>query len=545
MNAASLAYNHIDTNAGGAPSGASDLLANTAITVGNTNYYLTWTVADYWHAASTVPPVTSASTAGVLEDEKLVTINVEWLSEQGISEAIALNTVIDSYSPSFTALSGKISPGGEGPKVGYTPLAAPDVVPVTLDIGGKKKESSKPVPDLSKKGYSTVVEFQAVTYTTDASTADSIAVRKEEFLTALCRCGTGSTPDTNYIWKGGFEWDDENKLLLDIAVSTPVSTIYGTDVNDGGGDAQDPICIICCRDSADVTGSDFKSCRMKRVDGIYRLYDPWQMIAFNIIPSSYFNTGTGASGEVSTNSVSGMTTMTQESNISLYSDYSISVVRNALSSIVVTSAVPASIDNSFDAYSTVNNYVNGAIDHKSFTMGEANNRELQVRALYIDIPLSDIYEGGLYTPTGVSAVPLDRIPFYENNFTQIVGWVPDVNVGENGGTTGDITLGNDYTENHDYVNSSCENPDHDTSAERTALARNHVTNEKFFYQGGGSTTECLDASRGEFYPIVAGVSTVVDSAMWDGNAGVVDFIDPLPAVSVVPAASDAIILSVP
>ena len=291
-------------------------------------------------------------------------------------------------------------------------------------------------------------------------------------------------------------------ILQDVTstISVTSSDYSATTVDAGGGDTPHFSCDTCCRDSADVSGSSFKACRMKRIDGIYRIYEPWKMIAFNIIPSSYFNTGTGASGATASNSLSGMDTATQASNISLYSEYVKSVVRNALSIIQATSAVS----------SFVNVIGASTIDHKKFTVsGDA--REYQVRSLYIDIPLSDIYEGGIYGPVaamGVSEVPLDRIPFFENNFTQVAGWAPDKD---------NLSFTSTYTTLHDAVaKAGC------TKATGPST-RNYVTNDEI-------VNTCEDViSRGVFNPIVAAslVPTTVSAVMFTSNDGVVDqFINP-------------------
>ncbi len=528
LTAASLAYSHIDDNKGGAPTGNFDLLAGN-ITVGNYDYTMNWDVTDYMHTAALTVPSVSTPPSGN-SDMKLVTVTVAWVDELGEAQDISLSTVIDAYAPALTAFSDNpTATGGEGPKVQYTPLSAPDVVPVTLDIGEKKKESSKPIPDVSKKGDSTVVEFQAITFTPNASAITSTAVRQEEFLTAVCNCKGGAS--TNSIIKGFFEWDPEDLILKDVASAVPVTPITKTAVDNSGGEAQHVACNACCRDAAD-TASTFKTCRMKRIDGIYRIYEPWKMIAYNIIPSSFFNTGTGASGATASNSLPGMTSSVQASNIALYSEYVKEVVRDALTAIQSTSTVPATIDTTFDVYvkgaSSVANFVNtvgaSTIDHKAFTVS-GDPRAYQVRALYIDIPPGDIYEGGDFTPTGVSAVPLDRVPFFENNFTQVAGWIPDINVGRDGANTGDQSFDSDYTEHHDDMdNNSCQQTDNPSGG------RNYVTNEEFFHQGGGTTTDCPDASRGLFHPIASapaaspqGVSTV----MFTSNDGIVDkLVDP-------------------
>jgi type IV pilus modification protein PilV len=531
-----ISYTHIADNAGGAALGSSDLLANTAIQVGNYSYNMVWDVTDYYHTADFAVPSTSApSPAPARSDLKEVILTVSWVDEQGDTQQVTLSTVIDAYAPALTAFSENPNNTGDiGPQVQYTPLAAPDVIPVTLDIGNKKKESSKPLPDLSKKGDSTVVSFETITYTDNLSTPDSTAVRQEEFETAACLCKGG--PSTTSIIKGEFEWDDEKEILVDAAstVSVSSSEYTKTVVDNSGGEDQDPNCTICCRDAADVTGTFYKACRLKRVDGVYRIYEPWKMIAFNIIPSSYFN----SASTPSSNSIEGMDAATQSDNIQLYSDYVISRVRAALTTWASTPAATITPDTNFatfvSASGAVANYVNtigaSTIDHTLFDVGSANHRQMQARAVYMDVPPNDIYQGGDYTPTGASAVPLDRAPFFEVNVTQLAGWIPDIDLGANGANTGDQSfIVTDYTLNHDDMDND-GNPTDGVSTncaqtDTPSAGRNYVTNEAFYKPGGGTTVTCLNASRGDFYPIVtATASTPPDTAsrMYTSNDGIVD-----------------------
>lgn len=529
-----IAYTHIADNKGGAPAGSSDLLANTTITVGNYNYSMVWDVTDYWHTADFAVPSTSAPTPTPdKSDLKEVTVTVSWVDELGDNQQVSLATVIDAYAPALTAFSDNPSSVGDvGPDVEYTPLAAPDVIPVTLDIGNQKKESSKPLPDLSKKGDSTAVTFQTVTYTDTLSAPGSTAVRQEDFKTLACLCKGG--PSTSSLQKATYEWNDEDEYIYDAASTISVSSSLYTKsvVDNGGGESQDPDCTICCRDGADVSGTFYKACRLKRVDGVYRIAEPWKLIAFNVIPSSYFN----SASTPSSNSIVGMDAATQSNNIQLYSDYVITRVRGALDTWALTPAATITPDTSFSTFvsasGAVANYVNviaaSTIDHTSFSVGSANHREIQARAVYMDVPPNDIYQSGAYTPSGVSAVPLDRVPFYEVNTTQLAGWITDEQLGATGTTTtGDIAFDTDYTDNHDdmdndgnpvnLVSSNCSQDD-------TPSGRNYTTNEAFYESGGGTTVTCINASRGDFYPLVttAASGTPVTSRVFTSNEGIID-----------------------
>lgn len=515
-----------------------EITSESAVTISdalsNTQFQLTTNlVGDYYYGAT---DFTAATTSGTgTPDFKVVEVLVTWTDIDNSSQQYKVKTVIDGYPPQFSSLKGNSTVGSSPPIIPYTPEAAPDVVPVTLDIGDKKKESSKPVPEVSKKGDSTTVSFETVTYN-NIDVVNNLAdtVKREDFLTAKCLCRNGPSSNSSQILEGSTTWSEQDLQLEDITDLVSVTPpINDTDVDNSGGELQAAECSICCRDGED-TASGFKSCRLKRIDGVYRIMDEWKMVAFNVIPSSYFNNGDDGDSD---DSLAAMDNTKQAANIARYSDYVISVLRNALGTIEAaadrqTAYESLSVDTSFNAYSDVNDYLTDGVDHTQMTVEStsladilndissaitptSNRRQLQVRAVYLDFPPEGIYESGLYDETDV---PLDRVPFFENNFTEVAGWIPDVNVGQDGAGTGDQTFDANYTDNHDDMDGAdCVNDDDPVTG------RNYVTNEDFFYASGGSTTDCsLIASRGMVYPFVS-ASQAVNTIMFTGNDGIVDF----------------------
>lgn len=552
-------YQEITTNVGGEfaansttvrrlPSGVVNAAALNLPT--NTQFTLGWTlVGNYYYNADLTPATTTNTSGAAVPDFKIVEVTVSWNDVNGPQQH-RLRTIIDGYSPLFTSQFGTANYGSVAPIVPYTPELAPEVVPVTLDIGDKKRESSKPVPEVSKKGFSTAVTFETVTYDNLInSVADT--VRREEFVTAKCRCGNLASSDNSIQIKGKTIWNDTLMQLEDttelISLATPIVL---TDVDDGGGEAQAPQCSIVCRQATDPASGVFKVARLKRINGVLRLYNDWQLVAFNIVPASYFNTGTGETLTAnSRNSLVAMDNTTQTENIARYSDYTISVVRNVLAQINGGNPLPA-VDTGFSAFSDVNNFDNdptitsGTLNHLRFIQGAANNRQLQARALYMDIPPAGAYSNSEGADFDANNIPLDRVPFYENNFTQLVGWIPDVLVGANGVNTGDInfTTPANYPTRHDEIRDCVSDPAPYNGIARIVsgrsypTTRNFVTNQQLTY--GNSFTECPNASRGLFYPITNNsaapqnypfVPSVTNAALIDisarifnGNNGIVD-----------------------
>ena len=333
----SVAYNHIASNEGG-------LIAHGSTMIGNINYELEWAVKDYYYSGTNTKATTTPSGAS-FPNFKMARIKAIWDSASSINNVVSFDTIIEAYKPSSTALDTSPTTGGTGPLIPYNPQQQPDVVPITLNVDGTKKETTKPLPDLSKKGFSTLVKFETVSYNTSLDT-----VRREEFQTLVCRCSGGST-NSSQIY-GITTWDDTTNKIIDIT-TTRSNSITKTNVDDGGGESQNPLCFTCCKDGNTLSG-DFKVCRTKRVDGVLRMFDPWKMIAFNVIPATYFNDASGKTG---------MTSTLQEGNINLYSNYTTSLIRDVLATNLDASAFNSytTVDNTF--INNTSSFTNGLINH--------------------------------------------------------------------------------------------------------------------------------------------------------------------------------------
>lgn len=487
---ASLAFVHIASNEGG-------LMGSGSHTIGNLVYDLSWTVKDYYYSA-TDSTATTTPNGDPHPAFKMAHIKVTWDSAEATNNVVSFDSIIQAYSPSSTALGGNTSKGNDGPIIPYDPQQQPDVVPITIADQGVLRETSKPLPDLSKKGDSTLVKFETVTYSQSLDT-----VKREEFRTLVCNCKNG-TNNTEQIY-GLTTWDPLLDKIVDVT-TVRTDTISNTVVDNSGGEAQADECFICCRDAEDIPSDTFKVCRMKRVDGILRLFDPWKMIGFNVIPASYFNDSAG---------LSVMTTTQQSLNIAQYSSYVTSLIRSTLANNTSPSDFNSltTVETGFN--SVAGDYVNvingSTLDHKIYTdTGNSNARQIQARAIYMDYPPTGIYTQitGQSTFYDTSTVPLDRIPFYEVNMTELAGWIPDVNVGNSGSTTGDTVFDSDYTDNHDDVNNSC--------VDDNVSGRNFVSNNAI--ENG-----CEDQiSRGVFTPLVSTPSTTVESRMFTNSDGVID-----------------------
>ncbi|MBE0440268.1 MAG: prepilin-type N-terminal cleavage/methylation domain-containing protein [Gammaproteobacteria bacterium] len=451
-------------------------------------FTLTWDVTPYYYPAVATPA--SVATATIEPHFKQVTVNVAWEDVVGNDASVALSTIIDAYQVINSATSNIVNQGGNSPKVPYIPKSAPDVIPVSLETDDDlKKETDKPLPDLSKKGASTSVQFQTVTYNT---LLDTVKIEGFKTVGCLCRNSGGAIP-TNTIIKGKTIWNEKRSELEDIAVSEDVKTILKTNVDNSGGELQDADCLICCRDSADVADTDFKACRLKRINGVFRLFDPWKMIAFNLIPASYFDA-----------SAASMTPTSADNNIQVYSDYVTARVRANLA-LTPEQFELAPVDTSFapDDFEGADGVL-----HRTVAQSTTDYRIVQARAVYMDYPpsgIADCASCAAGTITGDAAViPLDRVSFNEVNITQLAGWVPDRD---------NTTFTADYATQHDPV----ANPP--GCAASSAPARNYVTNDEI--KDGCEQ----NFNRGWFFPVAvtdSDADETITSMIYTSNDGVVD-----------------------
>lgn len=307
-----LAFVHIQDDEGGAPEGTVSLLAQT-ITRGNAAYTLSWDVEDYEFVPGAM---TAASLASADIYYKDVTVTVNWLDERNQQQNISLSTIIDARNPGLIALSAAGKEGGPPPVAEYIPEEAPDVINVQVDTGGNKfRQTSKPLPDAISQGQdaNTVVSFEVVTYSTYSGPITGlnfVADTIEEFVTVDCKCEFSASNSVSRT-AAHVQWNPETDSRFDYPgdlvskqTATPIDNV--NEVND--------LCTTCCRDHHDVddptkpayvpgtSGGNhahfqedgtvasqadgdtyIESCRMKRIDGIYRVFQDWNLYDLTVI----------------------------------------------------------------------------------------------------------------------------------------------------------------------------------------------------------------------------------------------------------------------
>lgn len=312
-------YSEIATNLGGYEATGTGILRfpSGTITVGNTSFNRTWTVVDNGSF-------------------KLATATVTWTDQNGAASEILQSAIVadDPGTNAFGATNSTITVAG--PKVPYTPKAVPDVVPITIS-DGTKRETSKPLPDVSSKGLSVSSQFSSVNYKSDGEQS------QEDFVTLNCTCqfaaSVASNPASYYTYVNGKLIVKYPKLTTD-----KVNKISGSAIT-SQGDSQDPLCNTCCADHhdkenanassattalfdperpssdyaasgnhkhyyysnannpnlglvevAETSGNTYlEACRFLRVDGIYRIMQDWRLSDVTVMPKDdYLATGNTA-----------------------------------------------------------------------------------------------------------------------------------------------------------------------------------------------------------------------------------------------------------
>lgn len=415
-----LSFEHIADNEGGAASGTTNLTAST-FTVGNYTYTLSWDVTDYYYTGTPTVATTPVA-AGNDIDFKRIEVNVAWTDETGTAQSVDLDTVIDAYAPALTALADNTSTGATPPQASYTPEQAPDVIDTDVDTGdGLKRQTSKPLPDAVSQGgdSNTVVTFDVVTYHEDPdNSGEFIADRIEGFKSVDCTCQFSSV-NANAATPAHVVWDDEENTRVDTE-GTYISKPTATQTSNAA--AVDDICSICCQDHHDDTASPVKyvpgtttgnhvhyqadgttvavqadgdtyveSCRFKLIDGVYRVFQDWQL--YDNISVLRAELADGQSLQTT------------------YSTY----VENYILAEVNGDTLPAKPDTETDLGET----------GKEIEEGEAF--QLESRGIYID----KVYDSSgnenpsTYTSYMADTANLDRlekIPFAEVNLTLLANW---------------------------------------------------------------------------------------------------------------------------
>ncbi len=377
---------------------------SSALEVAGVRFKRTWEIdqRDFTNAG---PPAITSRT-------KDVRVTIAWMNELGVEQQVSvLGNLVDIPPGNVAMASEPLTERPDRPRIVYDEGEAPQVIAVPIDLGDtNKRETTKPLPDVQAQGdYAHEVTFDVVNYHQEGDV--NLVDRREEFVTVNCRCtlqasGRGRTPAKSVL---------TGSLLRDVPGLTRTDKPYTGTVRTSGQDAvssQPALCNICCRDHhdgpdvngdpnrynpVDTTdhshylwdGSDYiaasvgdaydEACRMKRVNGIFQVFEDWNLVAINAIPES------ALTGDTSD-----------------YTAYVASVVRNYVKD---------------DPLPTMPEF------YSPVTLTPGGAAQLQGRAIYIDY-MTDVEKAAaealITLDDDVSF--LKSVPWYEVNLTKLARW---------------------------------------------------------------------------------------------------------------------------
>lgn len=426
------------------------------------NFRRTWTVT----CATSEPSGSALSFSTTCTDAiaKLVTVEIRWDDNKGVEQLVSLQSVIYSMDPANGASVAVGPVSGKGPKISYTPNN--ESVPISIG-GGKSTETSRPLPEVSG-GDSRRVTLPSVVYT--GSTGSETVVTKEEFVTVNCTCKLKAAAELAWtphrtVWNGS-ALEQEYGIRISKTVGEP------SDLSNNGTTNQDPLCIQCCADHHDTNASTTESgtnpgyptyrpyvsrdeflstgdhkhyqangteatttshvyveaCRMKRIDGFWRVVADWQLLDVAVFGCDYFS--------ASTNSNCPQTGTPDASKLTLFRTWLQNVLKQFVAHVNTNQGVNTG-SVAFPVFtSTVTPLLSTGNSAHDISLGVGANKQLITRGIYADVVFKKLSSG---TPRAVdtdyvSAIlpisansdytRLQYVPFYDANLTLLANWSP-------------------------------------------------------------------------------------------------------------------------
>jgi len=434
----------ITTNGGGNCTEQTDnaacvvALASGQVTRDNIAFIRNWAVTDYYKD-NTGNLTTTVNVNGIVQ--KRVTVNVAWTDTDNTAQTASLDSVINQFSG--VSASGPLAAGaggsGEKPVVTYTPSNDARVTPIS--VGTDSKRETLVPSSTTVDGYART-KFVAYTYESGGT-----LLREEEFQNVACDCrfDTSTTPLTNAAaypeWVSGLDSyiDKEGKQ-----VDKTKGCVQG-----GGSNCSsnpNPLCDVCCKDHHDTnatvdgvaiaprkydpyrSSSDYDSstgdhnhynlagtlvssgqyleaCRLKRVNGYWRVYQDWNLVTLTTLPLS---------------------DLIDPTTKAIYASYVNSIIDEHLDESEVsggTLTTPPTKPSALD-HTDSSNYVTLS------AVGE--HRDLTARAVYLDY-IDTTHLTALQAKKSAGSDYLLHLPFYELEVASVSNWnsgnISAVNVG--------------------------------------------------------------------------------------------------------------------
>lgn len=453
-------FTDIGTNTGGRltnplnATGFSGGNPQKTLSVGNISFSRNWTVTDYYYNNGTL---TTPVPSGTIPDQKRVVLTVTWADVGDTADqSLVLEGLINSNGAAATAALAKNSGGsGEKPKVYYT--ASTDTNVVSVGVGSTTKRETL-VPTESGNQ----VKFTAYTYT-----ATGQLLRQEDFLTVSCNCAfttSGQARTASYAkWDGNSYKDQEGDLVNKdkgcvtngnnsncVNNAEELCSTCCSDHHDPGTSAVDASnnkycnptnstddvrdrCFDPFRAASDFTGGKHKhytsdgveassgqyleSCRMKRINGYWRVYQDWHRVEVSAFPLSELAIVSNQTSSTETN----------------YANY----VKDIVDAILNDNTITKFYGQTFTLPTTKPDATNRTTSNP-LTVAVGDQVELTSRAVYIDYLSNDVLTK-IREQKSANADYLIHVPFYEIDVTDRAPNCNDAtNVGYGGWCSPDV-----------------------------------------------------------------------------------------------------------
>lgn len=436
------------------------------VTIDGIPYTRTWTVERFAYpeaggSFAPVPDTGETAANHVSNNEfKRIQVSVGWIDATGSAQRVELETAIAALSPQDTAKLAKVSSSGgpRGPEIIIVnPASEEGVIPIAVG-DGSDTAATNPKPEVA--GSSTnqrVIEtrFDVLTYAA-LSGSEALAQSRVETIVAGCTCDYGNAPGS--VGKRPTYWNGLRYVVPeDSTVAAPAGAATAVEV-------QSDQCTICCRDHHDpanvagarfdprrgsheqhqrydtatgqlgdpvTTGTYTESCRLVRVDGIFRVAADLYNDYMNLL-----ETDNGVDSTISDYTPTAAATTSYQG---LVLDYlSMRFVGGSTSSY---NTVPDPAGTQVKALETARNInaPNAAIliPRPTTTSEGSNFKWLHDRGLYIDYLEDEARQalneakqdcrapdGGAPTENDLRTCVLRVLPFTTINLTELANWAP-------------------------------------------------------------------------------------------------------------------------
>lgn len=435
--AATTDFTSIANNAGGAlvATGANctdDSTTARTLTVGSTSFSRNWCVTNYYYTSAIPAVLTTTPPTGALIAQKAITVRVGWSDSDGVNQLLTYNVVIN-MNGSLSGGSMAFNSGGSGeqPVVPHTGSTDDRVTPIGVGTDTKRETL---VP-----GSTTVDGYVSTAFQSHVYNNSNELIRTEEFKNVACTCAfDGTSTDADQTRAPSYpKWSNARSTYLDVTGPLVTGKAKGcVDNNENGSCDANPniYCEICCRDHHDVpssnttvdrkvydpyrvgdvtdgvankyrgtstavtSGTYYDACRLKRIDGYWRVYQDWNSVNFLLLPLADL---TDASKKA-----------TYAAHVKDVLDAIIDSGTNATDGSSVTlPSLPATLD-----HTTSSNRV-------SLTVGE--KADSSARAIYVDYIDSDFLTQ-IRNKKAAGQDYLLHFPFYEIDATSVAAWQSSV-----------------------------------------------------------------------------------------------------------------------